>query len=126
MPRLPVDGKKVIEHRITLGTKERSMIESYIFGSNVNQITEPAVELLKDISAMTTITIAFIAFRYGAEIAAQLKGSYDDILELILDVAFVLNNNKVKTAVDLGIRGTPFLGDFYRFFNVIFPGGREF
>jgi len=123
---LPVDGKKVVEHRITLGTKERQLIESYVFGSNVNQITEPAVELLKDVSAMTTIAIAFIAFRYGSQIAAQLKGSYDNILELILDIATVLSNNKIQTSVDLGIRGTPFLGDLYRFFNVVIPGGDKF
>lgn len=27
MPRLPVDGKKVVEHRITFGTKERELIQ---------------------------------------------------------------------------------------------------
>jgi len=36
MPRLPVDGKKVVEHRITLGAKERTLVEdmqwSYTFG----------------------------------------------------------------------------------------------
>jgi len=121
MPRLPVDGKKVIEHRITLGTKERELLESYVFGSNFNQITEPGVELLKDISAMTTITIAFIAFRYGADIAAQLKGNYDDILELILDIDGTLSRNKDK--IDLTIRTTPILGDLYRFLNFITPGG---
>jgi len=36
MPRLPVDGKKVVEHRITLGAKERELVQdaqwSYTFG----------------------------------------------------------------------------------------------
>lgn len=36
MPRLPVDGKKVIEYRITLGAKERELVQdaqwSYTFG----------------------------------------------------------------------------------------------
>jgi len=36
MPRLPVDGKKVVEHRITLGAKERELAQdaqwSYTFG----------------------------------------------------------------------------------------------
>ena len=40
MPRLPVDGKKVVEHRITLGTKERQLIESYVFANQINQIHE--------------------------------------------------------------------------------------
>lgn len=30
MPRLPVDGKKVIEHRITFGTKERDLLEQFV------------------------------------------------------------------------------------------------
>jgi len=36
MPRLPVDGKKVIEYRVTLGAKERELVQdaqwSYTFG----------------------------------------------------------------------------------------------
>jgi len=36
LPRLPVDGKKVVEHRITLGAKERELVQdaqwSYTFG----------------------------------------------------------------------------------------------
>jgi len=104
MPRLPVDGKKVVEHRITLGTKERQLIESYVFANQINQISEPAVEILKDISAMTSLTIAYIIIRYGADIAAQLKGQYDDILELILDVALVLSQNKD-------------FGDIFKFFE---------
>ncbi len=36
MPRLPVDGKKVVEHRLTLGAKERELFQdaqwSYTFG----------------------------------------------------------------------------------------------
>lgn len=30
LPRLPVDGKKVIEHRITFGTKERDLLEQFV------------------------------------------------------------------------------------------------
>jgi len=48
--RLPVDGKKVIEHRITLGTKERQMVESYVNSKNFNQIITPAVAALSDVS----------------------------------------------------------------------------
>lgn len=43
MPRLPVDGKKVVEHRITLGAKERSLVQdmqwSYTFGKIGNTVS---------------------------------------------------------------------------------------
>jgi len=44
MPRLPVDGKKVVEHRITLGAKERELFQdaqwSYTFGKVGNTISD--------------------------------------------------------------------------------------
>lgn len=43
MPRLPVDGKKVIEYRVTLGAKERELFQdaqwSYTFGKVGNTIS---------------------------------------------------------------------------------------
>jgi hypothetical protein len=38
MPRLPVDGNKVVEHRITLGTYERQQLERFIDGMQVRNI----------------------------------------------------------------------------------------
>jgi hypothetical protein len=38
MPRLPVDGNKVIEHRITLGTFERQQLERLIDGLQIRNI----------------------------------------------------------------------------------------
>lgn len=38
MPRLPVDGNKVIEHRITLGTFERQQVERLIDGLQIRNI----------------------------------------------------------------------------------------
>ena len=51
MPRLPVDGKKVIEHRITLGAKEREILTdaqwAYSFrnfGGTITQVlSNPAI-----------------------------------------------------------------------------------
>jgi len=50
VPRLPVDGKKVIEHRITLGGKERDLLESAMFSYRIQAITgdHPISELLSD------------------------------------------------------------------------------
>ncbi len=53
MPRLPVDGKKVIEYRVTLGAKERELVQdaqwSYTFaqiGKTVGGIVTNPVFLL--------------------------------------------------------------------------------
>jgi len=51
MPRMPVDGEKVVEHRITLGGKERQMIDELttayqvknIGGTFVDIISSPAI-----------------------------------------------------------------------------------
>ena len=52
MPRLPVDGKRVIEHRITFGTKERDLLQDLGTSYRIGQIAEPTVDLLKDASAL--------------------------------------------------------------------------
>ena len=55
MPRLPVDGKKVIEHRITLGTKERQLLDSALLSFQFNQVATPTVALMSDISGMIVL-----------------------------------------------------------------------
>ena len=55
MPRLPVDGKKVVEHRITLGTKERDLLDSAINAYQFNQIATPSVALMSDVSGMLVL-----------------------------------------------------------------------
>ena len=55
MPRLPVDGKKVIEHRITIGTKERQLVEEVVNAQSFNKIAEPIVAGLSDVSFMLTV-----------------------------------------------------------------------
>ena len=52
MPRLPVDGKKVIEHRITFGTKERDLIQQISNTYRIGQVAGPTVEVLKDATAL--------------------------------------------------------------------------
>jgi len=103
---------QVNEIVIRLQDKERQLLDDYIMSKNVNLISEPFVEILKDISAMTTLTIAYIAFRYGSDIAGQLKGKYGDLLELILDVEGTLLRN--KDIINLSIRTTPIVGDIFR------------
>jgi len=38
VPRLPVDGKKVIEHRITFGTKERELLEDFFTSYRITSL----------------------------------------------------------------------------------------
>ena len=52
MPRLPVDGKKVIEHRISLSGVEREQLENFVMGVNFRNVMTPVVDLLSDVSAM--------------------------------------------------------------------------
>lgn len=59
MPRLPVDGKKVIEHRITLGTKERELLQDLATSYRIGQVFEPSVDLLKDASALYAVAVIF-------------------------------------------------------------------
>jgi len=48
MPRLPVDGVKVQEIRITLGGKERQLVETALTAYSVNRIATPVVTLMTD------------------------------------------------------------------------------
>lgn len=50
MPRLPVDGTKVIEHRITFGSKERMLLEDLVTSYRIDAISgnDSIVEVLAD------------------------------------------------------------------------------
>ena len=48
MPRLPVDGKKVVEHRITFGTKERELIDQFSLSYRINSVAPSFAEIVKD------------------------------------------------------------------------------
>jgi len=69
MPRLPVDGVKVQELRITLGGKEREILESASTAYSMNRISTPIVNLISDQSAMVLI---------GAIVALWLPGWLPD------------------------------------------------
>ena len=48
MPRLPVDGEKVVEHRITLGAKERELLDTATLSFSVNRFLTPILQALGD------------------------------------------------------------------------------
>ena len=57
MPRLPVDGKKVIEHRITFGTKERDLLESFSTAYTVKSVLPSISEIMTDATALYAIGV---------------------------------------------------------------------
>ena len=48
MPLLPVDGEKVVEHRITLGAKERELLDTATLSFSVNRFLTPILQALGD------------------------------------------------------------------------------
>ena len=57
MQRLPVDGKKVVEHRITLGTKERQLLGDAVPRHNCNRSITPIFDLMKEVSGRAALYI---------------------------------------------------------------------
>ena len=57
MPRLPVDGKKVIEHRITFGTKERDLLDEISMSYRIQAITgeDSVVEVFSDFGKVLAV-----------------------------------------------------------------------
>ena len=56
-----MDGKKVVEHRITLGTKEREMVQQFVSSKSFNNIATPTVDLLNDVTGMIAVVAIFSA-----------------------------------------------------------------
>ena len=63
MPRLPVDGKKVIEHRITLGGVEREALKSLVTSARITSISGED-GILNELGSVKDITkkLAVIGF----------------------------------------------------------------
>jgi len=55
--RLPVDGKKVIEHRISLGTFERNMLSDFVATRSFQNVATPIINLMKDVTGMATLYV---------------------------------------------------------------------
>ena len=76
---------------------------------------------------MTTLTIAYITFRYGAQISSQLIGTYGNVLDLVTDVESVLTNPANQDLIKFGIRQIPLIpgvdvGTLEAIFKTIFGG----
>ena len=76
MPRLPVDGNKVVEHRITLGTYERDQLNRFVDGLQIRNIGQgfgAATDPIEALFATTTGTVGGAFF-----IAYCLKHTYEN------------------------------------------------
>jgi len=82
---------KVIEYRISLQDKERELLEHLVYVEGTakafNQFTEPFVEIVKDISAMTLIFGALAAYGGWTFVVSpgidSAEGIYADFMALL-------------------------------------------
>ena len=83
MPRLPVKGDKngVFEFRITLGQKERDLLETASTAFAINKVAVPAVSLMNDVSGM--IVFASLLATIGIVIDLSGLNSDSDMSEVI-------------------------------------------
>ena len=62
MPRTPVDGKKVIEYRVTLGGKERQLLDEITTAYQVKNIGGTIGNILGNPAIIGLISLAVIAW----------------------------------------------------------------
>lgn len=82
--RLPVDGKKVIEHRITLGTKERMIAEEIATSFRIQSVNPQAIlETLDDPTKIIQIaySIATILEIIGIETGLPTPADIPEFIE---------------------------------------------
>lgn len=73
MPRLPVDGTRVIEHRITLGTYERQQLERFIDGMQIRNIGQGFGSATDPLEAIFNTTLGTVG---GAFFVAWILKRY--------------------------------------------------
>jgi hypothetical protein len=98
VPRLPVDGKKVIEYRVSLSGVERKALEDLVFANTINKVSTPLVALLSDVSAMALLTAAYLGYRYGEGAVEKMKDKYESAEELYKDVSLIVKSSTPKFA----------------------------
>ena len=93
MPRLPVDGKRVVEHRITFGTKERDLAAGALAAYQFNRIITPIVSALSDVSFLLFAGGVLAAYKFIDEETwnqltagiAQTAGSAEEAAASIIE-----------------------------------------
>ena len=110
MPRLTVDGKKVQEIRFTLGTFERTQLETLVTGLTVKNVANPIVNLISDVSALTFLFSAYMTYVYGDNVLDYISNEYTDVKQKIKDYQLIqLSNHAVKNSLPFGLGFVPSL-----------------
>tara|TARA_Y100000361_G_C11073754_1_gene297081 strand:+ start:240 stop:620 length:381 start_codon:yes stop_codon:yes gene_type:complete len=118
MPRLPVDGKKVIEHRITLGTKEREIFEHISTSIRINSI-DTAV-----LSNIMTDPGKIIQIMYSVATIAEIAGietglpTVADLPEVIAYLRELASSREFKVASETSLEFLdrfPIFGPLFEF-----------
>ena len=126
MPRLPVDGKKVIEHRITLGTKEREIFDHISTSIRINSIDS------KVISDIMTNPLQIIQIMYSVATIAEILGietglpTVGDIPEVIAYLKELASSREFNVATDTTtniLDRFPLLGPLFEFTRSYDYGG---
>ena len=124
MPRLPVDGKKVIEHRYTLGQYERDQLDTLITGITVRNVGTPITNVVGNPFAILSLVALAEAFglidltgvikRLGEAFEEWVKNTKDGYFETpqaaenaFNDIAEVVMGPEVA-GVDTGVVGSYF------------------
>lgn len=84
MPRLPVDGKKVIEYRHTLGTYERQMLNDIAVSYRISAINpETILKILEDPLKLVQIaySVATILEMFGFETGLPTPADIPELIE---------------------------------------------
>ena len=112
MPRLPVDGKKVIEHRITFGTKERMVLEDLSTSIRISAITGdvPITEILSDPKKVITLVEALAT-------ALEIMGIETPIPTPVDAYEFIMKINEKRKANPGGWWDVDLRRDYERFFG---------
>lgn len=117
MPRLPVDGTKVIEYRITMGSKERMLLESLTNSVRMKAFVgeEGVVDAVGDFSKL----LAFAASIGGILELLGITDFFDFDDEIKAKVMEIIEKNKDNAkdeAYDIAVAG-------YRTqLDILFPG----
>lgn len=83
MPRLPVDGTKVREIRVTMGSKERQLLESALGAFQFNRVATPIVAGMSDVSFMLVVAGLLSAIFPQIVIPSGIE-TIDEIIDAII------------------------------------------
>ena len=112
--------KEIIEHRITFGKWERDRVDTLITSLSINQVSEPIVEIIKDVSAMSILVSLYLGFRYGQDAVDMMADSYDDVSQLFNDTRAI--NKSFFVAGQVPIPGVGNLNNIFSLLDAILPG----